>query len=91
MRVHLKSQVISTSFDLVLALDDKLATPCDKVFGFLGKSKTLHYDMQGSLSSFIQGNQANKCAKMSRKMPKKKELEKNENRPKTGNQKGQKS
>ncbi|WP_211372201.1 hypothetical protein, partial [Flagellimonas olearia] len=36
-RLHLKFQVIPTSFDLVSASDRKSAALCDKVFGFPGK------------------------------------------------------
>ena len=63
MKLHLKFQVILTSFDSVLASDGKSVTLRDKVFSFPKKSETLPSDLHGFSSSFLQENHAKICTK----------------------------
>ena len=80
-KLHLKFQVISTSFDPVSASGGKSAVLRS---AFPGKSETLQTNFQGFSSCFSEGNQAKNVEKCHRNQTKKTEAKNDEKRPKTG-------
>ena len=84
-RLHLKFQVIPTSFDPVSASDGKSAALRDKVFGFFRKIGNFANQIARILIRFSTGKSSQKVYKsVKKKHQKKKEAEKSQNRLKTG-------